>query len=116
LDRLIDLRDKIMSFGQIAELRHNSFSDGRVMSIGLQLNGQEKTSMSAGIALAGKHTFGPLKRSETILVIEGSMIINGKAYSRYSDEAFFAKPGDMVVFEVENFAVYYCKFPDFIPK
>jgi uncharacterized protein YaiE (UPF0345 family) len=92
-------------------LRHNQFHDGSVQSIGLLPDGEEKTTMTVGLALPGHWDFGVNTRREMITVTSGEIIINGQKCRYGLDSIIIIKAGDRVVFDVEKPSSYICSFP-----
>lgn len=92
-------------------LKHNLFHDGGVQSIGLLKDGEEKTTMTVGIALPGHWDFGVNTRKEIITVTSGEIIINGQKCCYGLDSIIVIKAGEKVVFDVEVPSSYICRFP-----
>lgn len=86
-------------------ITHNVFHGGAVQSLGFTTDdGLQKT---IGVMLVGTWDFGIAKKQETINVITGQIVVQGKVYDCRSGPCVFLA-GDRIIFRVREAVSYLC--------
>ena len=86
-------------------IKHNSYFDGSVQSLGYQAEGRNAT---VGVMEPGVHDFGQASIPEVITVISGRVEAKGKSYDKGG--VFGFEPGDRIVFDVKETLAYLCQY------
>lgn len=86
-------------------IKHNSYFDGKVQSLGFQAAGGNAT---VGVMEPGVHDFGQASIPEEITVVAGRVEAKGASYGKGG--VFGFEPGDRIVFDVKETLAYLCQY------
>ncbi len=86
-------------------MKHNSYFDDKVQSLGFTYDGVDCT---VGVIEPGEYDFGIAGRPEAITPLVGELVINGKNYTTTMTR--FIHEGDTIKIKTDVPAAYLCRY------